>query len=201
MATTALIWTTAFDARGIPVARFNYKESRIASSDISVGEEKVVQRGPEDIILSAPRSTVKKLDELHTLPNLVRCPLVDQTLQDIIARFVGPEVQFLPVTVRAKDGDVFRFSYAKPLVGRPCVDLEKSEIERWIIPGEAIADARLLVFKPDCLGDKHLARDTYTDHIVVSEQLKDALLATKDKALRFVTPENVWNRYGPRVLH
>lgn len=54
-------------------------------------------------------------------------------------------------------------------------------------------DARHLVFRKDCLGDKHFARDSYSSHVVVSEALKEALMATGDKGLNFRLPEDVWN--------
>jgi hypothetical protein len=109
----------------------------------------------------------------------------------------------MPVTVRAKRQRGFSISYARPLLYLPCLDVERSDIADWIVPGERIMDARLLVFKPDCLGGRHFARDSYTGYVVVSEQLKDALLATGDKGLKFDLPENVWNifRDRPKSLH
>ncbi len=131
---------------------------------------------------------------MYYLSNAVRCPVIDNSLQEIIARFVGDdEVQFMPVTVRTKDGEITRYSYARPLLELPCTDLERSDVVNWIIPGEQIMDARLLVFKPDCLGDKHFARDSYTSHVVVSDALKEALEATGDKGLTFRQPEDMWN--------
>ncbi|PSJ51075.1 imm11 family protein [Kumtagia ephedrae] len=109
----------------------------------------------------------------------------------------------MPVTVRAKGGDVLRFSFARTLIHRPCLDVERSDIDSWIMPGVRIMDARLLVFKPDCLGDDHFVRDTLIGEMLVSEQLKDALLATGDPGLKFVLPKDVWNIFWneDRRLH
>jgi len=132
---------------------------------------------------------------MHYLPNYVRCPLIDETLVEIIQRLAREDVQFLPVTLRVKDAEITRYSYARPLHKLPCTDVAKSVIESWIVPGETIMDASHLVFKPDCLGDKHFARDSYTSHAVVSEALKDELMATGAKGLNFCLPENMWNIY------
>lgn len=188
------IWTIPPTAKRLPFAHFDYEASQIQSYEVS-STEKLDQQSPSEIILLLSRTSSSKLDGLHSLPNIVDCPLVDERLIAIVERSAREDVQFMPVTVRTKDEEVTRYSYARPLVELPCTDIEKSDIDDWIIPGEQIMDARFLVFKPDCLGSKHFARDTYTSHVVVSEELKDALMATGDKGLNFCLPEDMWNIY------
>lgn len=195
------IWVTAFDAKGIPVASFNHSISRVSSSDISIGIQPLADVIATDVVLSLTRFKSQKIHRMHTLPNLVSCPLVDKKLQEIIKLFVGLEVQFVPTLVRTKDADVFRFSYARPLVEKRCVDLERTKVDHWIIPNEAFVYADFLAFKPDCLDGKHLVRDTYTSHVVVSDELKDALMATGDKALRFERPEDLSMLDSGRAMH
>jgi hypothetical protein len=194
------IWTIPPEAKRLPFAHFGDRQSRIPSYEIT-SSRSLAQQSPSEIILLAPRVSSLRLSKMHFLPSYDRCPLVDDTLIDIVGQYAEKQVQFMPVTVRAKDGDVLRFSYARPLLHLPCMDVEKSDIDDWIIPGEEIMDARLLVFKPDCLGDAHIARDTYTSHVVVSEQLKNELLATGDPGLNFCLPENMWNIFGRPTRH
>ncbi len=135
------------------------------------------------------RRKAASIDGLHCLPNVERCPLIDAMLQEIVGRFADGDVQFMSVTVRAKDGDVTRYAYARPLNRIPCVDMEKSDITDWIVPGKDILFAPRVVFRPDCLGDRHMVRDSYTRHVLVSDVLKNALMATGDKGLFFTPPE------------
>jgi hypothetical protein len=188
------IWTIPANPNRLLFADFDYKESRIQSYEIA-SVVPLVQTSASEIVLSMTNVFSRRLAAMHYLPNYVRCPLIDETLVEIVQRFAGGDVQFLPVTVRTKDAEITRYSYARPRHKLPCTDIEKSVIEDWIVPGEAIMDARYLVFKADCLGDKHIARDSYTSHVVVSEALKDALMATGAKGLNFCLPEDMWNIY------
>jgi hypothetical protein len=188
------IWTIPASPSPLPFADFDYKASHIQSYEIA-GVTTLLQHSPSEIVLLLPNIPSWRLNGMHYLPNYVECPLVDSRLADIVEHFAGEDVQLLPVTMRTKDAEITRYSYARPRHKLPCTDVEKSVIEDWIVPGEAIMDARHLVFKPDCLGDKHFARDSYTSHVVVSEALKDALMATGAKGLNFCLPENMWNIY------
>jgi hypothetical protein len=189
---SAFVWTTVVKQKGVAVATYSHRLSRTHSADVT-GTSLLPAGTASDIVVLLPGASPDRLSRLHTLPNTVRCPLVDDILGEIITQFAGDGVQFLPVTVRTKYGDVIGFHYARPLIGLPCVDLEKSDIASWVLPGKIIMDARLLVFNPSCLGSRHLARDMYTDHVVVSEQLRDALLAVGDDGLKFERPEEIWN--------
>lgn len=181
------IWRNPPEPNRLPYAYFADVESIIPSYQIVSGE-RLMQQGPADIVVKMTRRKAASLDSLHCLPNVERCPLIDAPLREIVARFAGDEVQFMPVTVRAKDGDVTRYAFARPLNKIPCVDLAESEITDWIVPDKDILFAKRVVFRSDCLGDRHIVRDSYTSHVLVSDALKDALMATGDKGLHFAPP-------------
>ncbi|MBP1856999.1 imm11 family protein [Rhizobium herbae] len=194
---TSWIWTIPSDKTRLPYAEFDYLNSTIQSYQIvSMGE--ITWKSLSDIVVLMPRILSRRLSGLNYIPNHHQCPLVDDLLAQLIVDFAGDEVQVLPVTLKTRDAEILRYSFARPKVALPCTDLDASIIDDWIVPGESIMDARHLVFKPDCLGDKHFARDTYTSHIVVSDMLKDALMATGAKGLTFCLPEDMWNIFRDR---
>lgn len=92
-------------------------------------------------------------------------------------------------TVRAKDGVLTRYAYARPLHKARCMDLNQSVVTLWNSSNDFVFDASRVVFRPDCLGERHIVRDSYTTHVLVSDALKTALMATGDKGLNFAPPE------------
>lgn len=181
------LWADPPDSTRLPFAYFDYTASKIQSYEI-VSCERLEQESPADIVVTLTRRKAESLDGLHYLPNVVRCPLIDDTLRKIVVRFAGDDVQFMPVTVRAKDGEVTRYAYARPLYKAPCVDLDRSAITDWIVPNDAILFAPRVVFRPDCLDGRHIVRDSNTSRVLASDALKAALMATGDKGLRFTPP-------------
>lgn len=190
---TEWIFTIPPSSRRLPYAYYGYSISPIQSSDVNATVAYLPQTSAADIVMLMKRVTSRRLDTMHLVPNHGSTPLIDDVLLAILKPFPGDEIQYMPVTIRTKDGEVTRFGFARPLVSVPCLDLDKSDIVDWIIPGERIMDARHLVFRPDCLGERHYVRESYTGLVVVSDALKDALMASGDKGLNFARPEDLWN--------
>jgi len=187
------IFTIPNTSRRLPYAYYGYGISPIQSSDVNATVTYLPHASAADIVMLMKRVTSRRLDNMHLVPNHGGTPLIDAALMSILKPFAGDEVQYMPVAIRTKDGEVTRFGFARPLVRVPCLDLDKSDIVDWIIPGEQIMDARHLVFRPDCLGERHYVRESYTGRVVVSDALKDALMASGDKGLNFSRPEDLWN--------
>lgn len=195
MSAAAFVWETGAKREGLAVADYDHRRSRTHSAEI-VTTLPLDHVTADDIVLRLPHGSPSRLSTVHILPNMVRCPLVDDRIADVIVQFAGDEVQVVPTTVCARTGNILRFSYVRPLVGIPCMDVEKSDIADWIVPGKVIMDARRLVFVPGCLGSRHFARDTYTGYVTVSNQLKNEILACDPSGPLFSRPEDVWNIYS-----
>ena len=184
------IWKITARSSRWPHASFDHRQSLIPSHHIS-SVRILSDISPSQVVLQMKRYKSQALNEMHYVPNDVRCPIVDNDIAEIITKFSGDDVQFLPVIINMKDGSILRYSYARPLLGIPCVDIDASKIEDWIVPGERILYAQSITFKHDCLLGKHFARDINTAHIVISDDLKSELLATGDKGLNFIKPEDM----------
>ncbi|PWW04458.1 hypothetical protein DFR52_1011156 [Hoeflea marina] len=184
------IWAIPQPEGGKPCAHYSHGKVRIEAYEIKEDAPLTVTR-PDDIILNIGRRSLKRLDGYRCLPNVIRTPLLDEPLSGIVSRFAGADVQYLPATVEARDGVTTRYRLARPLVHLPCLDPDRSDVS-WVVPGESVAMARHIEFRPGCLGDRHFVRDSYTHFTVVSEALKDALLETRDPGLFFIEPENYY---------
>lgn len=186
------IWKITASSSRWPHADFDDRQSLIPSHRIS-SVRILSDVSPSQVVLQMRRLKSQALNEMHYVPNDVRCPIVDGDIAEIIMKFSGDDVQFLPVTINMKDGKIGRYCYARPLLGLPCVDVSSSEISDWVVPGERILYASRVDFKSNCLLGKHFARDIYTSHVIISQDMRDELFATGDKGLNFIKPEDmVW---------
>ncbi|MGN7770146.1 imm11 family protein [Phyllobacterium sp. 22552] len=187
------IWLNPVSENEYPYADFDDANSVISSADISVSNRALAPNDPSDIVLKIDWGSKEKVLNLACLPNGIRCPLVDDVIGEYVRKYAGDDVELLPVTVRLREkGEVtLKFSYAHPLFHIRALDLEKSIIDHWLIPDVAVHLFSKLVFKSDCLQGRHFARDTYTNRIVVSNELKNALLLTGDFGLWFIKPEQL----------
>ena len=99
------------------------------------------------------------------------------------------------------------FSWVLPFDRVRCIDLNRSTIVRKAVRGDLTHIVRCdrYVHVDGCLGNKHLARDEQeVDHIVVSNELRDALAATGESGM-FYRPEDAPTLFGdqdaPRTLN
>lgn len=136
---------------------------------------------------------LKKFTELHC-PPMGGIPAVDAVWRDIILDFVPKDrVQFLPIRLIAR-GEVCDDYFCPIVMDRVfCIDPERSTITRQIKDETRffIFGVSKFVHIPNCLGKLHLARDTrMSSHLVVSDELKEALAATGEVSM-FFRPEDV----------
>jgi hypothetical protein len=139
------------------------------------------------------RSKLQRFKRFHCPPIWV-APAVDVTWREIILKFVPEDrVQFLPIRLVAS-GEICDDYFWPIVMDRVhCIDPDKSIITRQLKD-----DTRFFIFGvakfvhiPNCLGKLHLARDSRMDsHLVVSNELKEALSATGENSM-FFRPEDI----------
>lgn len=137
------------------------------------------------------RRSLKKFRALHCPPIGIQ-PVVDECWRNIILRYV-PEnrVQFIRVRLNAPDGYTEEYSWVLPFDKVLCIDRANSIIPKLVDYGESINIMQIdrVVHFPRCMGGFHLARDAQMRrHIVVSDELRDALAATGEEVV-FWRPE------------
>ena len=123
--------------------------------------------------------------------------LVSPRLRIFLAEITGEQLNFLPTLCRCRDGEVIGYSFAVPRRHVSCVDLSRTEVTDWFVPGETIIRYRSIALKEDCTEPMGIYRDMHFRHFtVVGEELARKLSDTGFKGLRFVGVEDARNPFG-----
>lgn len=151
-----------------------------------------VARGP--VRYHARRSDFAALQELHCPPVDSSPPLVDEVWQRIIREFVPEDrIQFYPAEIWSGKLHTAKYSWVIPFDRVRCIDAERSDITNKIERSDItlIYSCDFYVHLSSCMGACHIARDEQqTTHLIVSDQLRDALAATGEASM-FYRPENL----------
>jgi hypothetical protein len=131
-------------------------------------------------------------------------PVVDGVWRNIIEKFVPPDrIQFFPVRLVGRGGTRSdEYFWVIPFDRVLCIDAERSLITRKLVKNglTMIFGVNEYVHFPNCLSGKHIARDLQQlSHLVVSDELRDALVATGESSM-FYRPEDVPTLAGPNGL-
>jgi hypothetical protein len=184
-------WTTYAD---VPTANIDYLASAPHYSSIEFHDPESFP--PPTIPLFKTRGKLDKFVNLHC-PPIGTDPVVDDLWQSIIRRFAGQkQVGFLPIQLNGRNGTTRKFSWVVCFNEVECIDPNKSKI-RWLNKRtKTVRDVDEFVHVNGCLGKLHIARDKLdAKHIVISDELHDALAETGESAM-FFRPEDVPTFYG-----
>lgn len=177
-------------------AAIDYKASAIRDIDVLSAARTVDEKKGYPVYKS--RSKLARFIKLHC-PPFDTVPVADRVWQEIILKFVPTDhVQFYPIRLIARGEECMDFSWVLPFDRVRCIDLKRSKIISKIEKPDIT-----YIFRCDeyahidgCLGGKHLARDEQQlSHVVVSDELRDALAATGESGM-FYQPENVPTLFG-----
>jgi hypothetical protein len=148
-----------------------------------------VAKGSGVIVLNAQRWKLSRIESYGCLPVASNQRYVNVSLKKFLTSYLDEnEVQFYPVTVKAKDGDSYDFCALVILNSIECTDIEKSKINIWFVENKVAASFSDIVLRPNCLGEVHIAVDSVTGSIIISAGLKKELEATNEKGLHFIPP-------------
>lgn len=126
----------------------------------------------------------KALCRLNDLGNTAMIPLVSDAVAKILRQVCPGEVQLFPAEVSCIDCNFEDYSIVNVLNRVRGLDLEKS-VYTFILDTTGIGRIDTAVYRNDCLGSLHLAReDKYSSHLLVSERLREDLRQFSDLGFR-----------------
>lgn len=162
---------------------FDYKAS-LPATGYEIYSDKPVDASLRPVYKS--RSSLKRFKALHC-PPFSDQPIIDTTWRDIILKFIPEDrIQFLPVILNARGETCEDFMYAIPFDRRICIDVTRSNVVRKTEKDglTLIWQVRDIVHHENCLAGSHMARDPqYFHHLVISNELKEALAATGEDSV------------------
>lgn len=155
------------------------------------------------------RSSLKRFKQFHCPPIGTKA-IVDHVWRDIILKFVpANRIQFYPVRLVARGEICDDYMWVITFERARCIDVKRSIIVRKVESAErtVILGVEKFVHHDQCLGKLHLARDVeLTSHLLVSDELKDALSATGESSMFYqpedvVTFDNIFLEKPSRLVH
>ena len=174
----------------------DWSERLIGEYDRSQSIDRFELRGgraidPESRVVIRFRCPRSKLSKLDDLPNSSRIPVVSPRLADVLRAHASDECQLIPARVIASGGDLDDFRVVVATKSVPLLDRDRSEYT--LIPGTtAVMGVERLVWREEGLGDLAMARDAERmSSLVVSEDLRSAILELKPKGLALYTPDEL----------
>jgi hypothetical protein len=182
-------------------AEIDYKSSAPLNETECMGLERVPIT--DTLHTYKTRAALSRFTKLHC-PPIGTSPKVDDVWQEIIEHYVNPDdIQFLPIRLKARDGETLKFKMIIPLVGMELIDVQASKIRSKTIG----LDGSLIVFDvdefsylPNCLLGKHLAMDKHlSGHIVISDELRNALAETGEDSM-FFRAEDIPTMFGKNSI-
>lgn len=185
----AWIWNNLPNGRA--TVWVDYDERSKFQSSWLLKRERLPTDSGQAALISKQRS-LAKLRQYACLPVTVATPVINGELARVLLTIVSDrDIQFYPVIVKAKDGDLLGYRFVNPLRDVDCTDLDNTIVTSWLVPGEVAFAYDKLAHKPNCLKGSEIARDRVFSHVVVSDRLRDALVATGARELTFTKAEDM----------
>lgn len=158
--------------------RFMFRKGEVLPSNVCVAVVKI-------------NAVLSKISKYASLPNSAMVPIIDRRLADLLTKYAQRDIQLFRVRVIAKDGDSDEFSILNVTNKVTCIDHKKSEYS--LVPGsQQIMSFRRLEHLDGCLLSHSLARDSeYLSHLLVSDELGNAIIAAGFKGLALQRPNEI----------
>jgi len=128
-----------------------------------------------------------KLERYDVLPAYSSILLVSGRLRDLMFDICGErEVAAFEAIITSKYGETMSGWNVVPRLLRPCVDLKKSNVRKWIVENESPMFLDSIELHPGCMGGHNFVRDQGAGRFIfVSSKLKDAIEELNSHGVKF----------------
>jgi hypothetical protein len=172
--------------------RDNYPQTLVGTYDKDHGPDRFLfKRGEllDKSLIGKPRIRVtaksSSLRKLHDIGSTAMVPLVSAAVGQVLLQTCPKDVQLFPAEIVCIDGVIADYSIVNVTNRVRGIDHERSVYS--VLASGGILQFDQVIYKANCLGNLDLARDEeYSNHLVVSERLRDALRQYKDLDFRLV---------------
>lgn len=122
--------------------------------------------------------------------------MVSFRLRKYLESIAGDQIGFFPAVCNCTDGKLIGYSLVAPKRHIPCVDLDRTEVIEWVIPGEVISRYRSIYLKDNAIESMGICRDLNVPRFtIVGRALADIMINSGFSGLRFVKIESARNAF------
>lgn len=194
MTTDVWLWWWHDDLPGQPNCYFDSERSGCSAWRVSAADD--IEPLPH-LYFDTGRTSLTKLRKYIIFPSQ-EFKLVREEAAKMFSDIPSGMVELWPATLYGKDGEIDDYFLVRPKILVSCTDLAASDVE-WFRPGELFIRWKNLQFKEGCLGAHLIARECYSQLIVVSNEFRSRLLAIDPKGAAFTAPNGSRSGYAPWV--
>lgn len=134
----------------------------------------------------------EKLLKYDCLPNNSFVPLVNNKVKILLETLAPNDVQFFEAKIICADGELRGYYFVNITAVVKGINYEASVYSK-MKTVDAILGFKHAVYKEECLGAHHLARDDeYHSHLLVSETIKQAFDQEHVTGVRLIRPEEYY---------
>lgn len=194
MTTDVWLWWWYDDLRGQPHCYFDSERSGCSRWMVSAADD---SEPLPHLYFDTGRTSLAKLQKYKIFPSQA-FKLVREEAAKMFSELPPGVVELWPATLYGKNGEVDDYFLVRPKILVSCTDLAASDVD-WFEPGKLFNRWKNLQFKEGCLGEHAIAREYYSQIIVVSNEFRSKLLAIAPKDTAFTVPNGSRAGYAPWV--
>lgn len=135
----------------------------------------------------------KKFRDMKLLPTTTGVLLVDQTDPEFTSLFPRDQISQHRAIIKIGDEAIDKYCVVRPINFATCTDFELSDVD-WIPVLKAYVTWRKIVYLENCLGSLQIARERHSRKLLVSDSLREKLIAFDSEGAFFEKPENLASR-------
>lgn len=147
-----------------------------------------------NVVLNIYNGTIEDVKKTDVGSFAGSARMVSFRLRKHLESIAGDQIGFFPAVCNCVDGKLMGYSLVAPKRHISCVDLDKTEVIDWLIPGEVISRYRSIYLKDLAIEPMGICRDLNVPRFtIIGRCLADNMINSGFNGLRFVEIESARN--------
>lgn len=184
------LWFCSVSPKGnVPVVTYDQSKNAVSGWVLSsVGDQPGIV---EPVLYNAKTASVRTIMSYKMLATGTGDILARDEGLDLFSQLPTNEVSLYRAKIVCRDGEVDKFFAVRPYLLRACTDLARSNI-KWTRQDEFYVGWDKIKFIRGCMKGAHIARESLSKMVIVSNAFKTAAQRIEPKGIGFSDPERPW---------
>lgn len=149
-----------------------------------------------NVVLNINNGTVEDVKKMDVGSFAGSARLVSSRLRKHLESIAGGQIGFFPAVCNCTDGKLIGYSLVAPKRHISCIDLDRTEVIEWIVPGEVISRYRSIYLKDRAIEPMGICRDLNVPRFtIVGRDLANGMINSGFSGLRFAEIEFARNAF------